>query len=1434
MRHKKLATGPPDITEDVFEDFLATDDLLVEYFNEFLSLPTFTEAIKFNKILGIFEVVNNVPESLKQHIKKVLREHQPPNPIFDVTRSVTGHRPKEPSASDLNVNNNYSTMCLNREQGVQWIKKERLPAFLKSDCYFEYRLAKLLSQVKLSNACKALNFDSHYHPWTHKKEIPPSPPPETANQGIMQKFFVTLGQASFSQTKDWFTIAKQSEQTSTTVSLSRPIAWGSSENSTLLHSTQTSSHDVHAEPSISLFPQRSGSESLEKSSGSTTDDDEYSVSIADSPLLSPVRLYIEHKVESRNKAETDKKEDATEMDQSQNVPIFHTLEEFAQFYIDRIMISAIKKLTGQPVEKMDDIYALSQVSIQNLHSPRTLSSSSNSSDMTTDDENINLESDSDGQDSIELWHTKGTNDHINSRKQFERFKLFLKGTSGEKLWWLWLDIERLKVITDIKRQQSHLKKMKKLYLVTSEDHFIKSEVLQRLRLLDINHWNVDFLQQVQAEIVKSLLLYWAPRFCLADTAHIGAHMKLMSSRQLKPKRDADPFAHTTTLLPLRPKSCMPKICTSVPPLIESSPPVRSSRRIKTGSPYRQPSSLISVKFVPQKTSRKSLSSSAVNTLDDSIKRTRNASAASNISSVATDLAKSVEAKPDHDDSKEDILTIEAGLSSSVMKNYVMEVMLQALHLDCRAGYFFAHFCEQSGNQLWENSVYFWFDLQSYHHLFYQDTLQPFKLYRQSQFLFGTYLAPSASMDIGVDQIIKKEIYQKLDPPFEDLFDAAEEYILALLLSAWIEMTESDRKAYGKVELVEESRQLESVYYRHLQALQQEKASKKEEEETCKSIFLPPPETPKEPNLWEQVPDEYKNYNLGHLIRHRMEMEHFRTFLEANFASMDLMCWIDLEHFRRMPHKEKEKRQEKSKDIKNKYLNKKYFFGPNSPATREQQEQIMQLAGGWGKLLHDRLSSNVLVEIQKYVRMRIEKKWLPMFLATEEYRERQKAKAQMKDVAEDVVFQTGKKKMGVWKHLDSKWISSSKEIIAFRKALSNPVTASQFQRFISLKGDYLENGLLFWQEVQKYKDLCHSHCDEFTIQNKITAIINCFINSSIPPALQIDIPPEQAEKIMEKRRDLGPYVFREAQMTVFSVMFKFWPEFAEFRTKLTDEKIIPFLERKKVKKMEQLKRKMREEERLAEQQQEDSKRIGGMFDFFGDNENESAYSEEIYPRAGEMFPGTYSGKMFSGTRGGKISLGSRGVENLSSTHGKEKFSGTHNGEIFSGTRGRQKFSGAHTGGVNFATQSEEKFSRINGRKKHSGTYIEEMFSGTRAGEKLSRTQGGEMYSETLGGDILPVAYDGEEYSDAGSEFSGQDEYGRSRNVSWSYSKYVEALEQERLLLKMQEELEKKSTSSMSSDNSSLYTIKSETSKRTGKSFISNQSAKIERVSSALRQ
>ncbi|XP_078396206.1 regulator of G-protein signaling 22-like [Cetorhinus maximus] len=118
---------------------------------------------------------------------------------------------------------------------------------------------------------------------------------------------------------------------------------------------------------------------------------------------------------------------------------------------------------------------------------------------------------------------------------------------------------------------------------------------------------------------------------------------------------------------------------------------------------------------------------------------------------------------------------------------------------------------------------------------------------------------------------------------------------------------------------------------------------------------------------------------------------------------------------------------------------------------------------------------------------------------------------------------------------------------------------------------MENNIIFWLEVQKYKDMYHSHASEESIQNKISSIINCFINSSIPPPVQIDIPSEYANKIINRMQEQGPYIFREAQKEVFNVLLKLWLDFSTFRHSIADESILPTLERKIMKRRENFER-----------------------------------------------------------------------------------------------------------------------------------------------------------------------------------------------------------------------------------------------------------------------
>nr|XP_030869923.1 regulator of G-protein signaling 22 isoform X7 [Gorilla gorilla gorilla] len=1122
MPEKRLTAEPPTITEEEFEDSLATDDFLVDYFNEFLSLPTFSEAIRFNADYGVFEVVNDAPQLLEKQLKKILQNQQPRNPIYDVVRKGKNEvKPVQMNAPDEDetINVNYNIMCLSREEGIKWIKKERLPAFLESDCYFEYRLAKLVSQVRWSKSGMNFTVGSNFSPWIVKK--PPSlPPPATEedNLVIMNKFYVSLGEASYTQTKDWFALAKQSQQTVSTFSLPCCVPYNKLKSPAISSVSENFIFDDGVHPRTKKDPSKTNKliSEFEEEEG---EEEEVSVSLQDTPSQALLRVYLE------------KKQD---VDESLTMH-FSTCEEFLSSYIYFILRGAIQQIVGKPVGETPDYINFNNITkvsfddcFESIHGKNFLSELVQTTKERSEEieqTSLSSKSESAGPESRADWCISHRTYDIGNRKEFERFKKFIKGTLGERYWWLWMDIERLKVLKDPGRHQRHLEKMKKCYLVSNGDYYLSAEILSKFKLLDGSQWNEEHLRNIQSEVLKPLLLYWAPRFCVthsASTKYASAELKFWHLRQAKPRKDIDPFPQMATLLPLRPKSCIPQI------------PEIQKEEFSLSQPPKSPNKSPEVKTATQKPWKRELlypGSSKDDVIEKGSKYMSESSKVIHLTSF-TDISECLKPQLDRRYAYTEEPRVKTMSDVGALGGFDMENLLQSLYVENRAGFFFTKFCEHSGNKLWKNSVYFWFDLQAYHQLFYQETLQPFKVCKQAQYLFATYVAPSATLDIGLQQEKKKEIYMKIQPPFEDLFDTAEEYILLLLLEPWTKMVKSDQIAYKKVELVEETRQLDSTYFRKLQALHKETFSKKAEDTTCEigTGILLLSNVSKQTEYWDNVPAEYKHFKFSDLLNNKLEFEHFRQFLETHSSSMDLMCWTDIEQFRRITYRDRNQRKAKSIYIKNKYLNKKYFFGPNSPASLYQQNQVMHLSGGWGKILHEQLDAPVLVEIQKHVQNRLENVWLPLFLASEQFAARQKIKVQMKDIAEELLLQKPEKKIGVWKPVESKWISSSCKIIAFRKALLNPVTSRQFQRFVALKGDLLENGLLFWQEVQKYKDLCHSHCDESVIQKKITTIINCFINSSIPPALQIDIPVEQAQKIIEHRKELGPYVFREAQPT----------------------------------------------------------------------------------------------------------------------------------------------------------------------------------------------------------------------------------------------------------------------------------------------------------------
>lgn len=68
----------------------------------------------------------------------------------------------------------------------------------------------------------------------------------------------------------------------------------------------------------------------------------------------------------------------------------------------------------------------------------------------------------------------------------------------------------------------------------------------------------------------------------------------------------------------------------------------------------------------------------------------------------------------------------------------------------------------------------------------------------------------------------------------------------------------------------------------------------------------------------------------------------QIFLNEHLAAQDLMCWMEIEAFRGIPVSDKAIRDIKAKQLRSHYFNKKYFFGPSSPATKEQQRQVLHV------------------------------------------------------------------------------------------------------------------------------------------------------------------------------------------------------------------------------------------------------------------------------------------------------------------------------------------------------------------------------------------------------------------------------------------------------------------------------------------------------------
>lgn len=179
------------------------------------------------------------------------------------------------------------------------------------------------------------------------------------------------------------------------------------------------------------------------------EEEEGSVSVKDTPSQALLRVYLERKDEQ----------------DKQKIVHFSSFDEFLNAYVIFILREAIEHITGHFFSGSPDyinFHGVTQVIFDKVE-PRKKTVSSPQLETTKEISEEKLEkvslsskSESIGPEGRADWCISHRTYDIGNRREFERFKKFLKGTLGERYWWLWMDIERLKVLKDPGRHQRYL------------------------------------------------------------------------------------------------------------------------------------------------------------------------------------------------------------------------------------------------------------------------------------------------------------------------------------------------------------------------------------------------------------------------------------------------------------------------------------------------------------------------------------------------------------------------------------------------------------------------------------------------------------------------------------------------------------------------------------------------------------------------------------------------------------------------------------------------------------------------------------------------------------------------------------------------------------------------------------------------------------------
>lgn len=1192
-----------EVTEDSLEYFLSEDLVFVQYFNNFLSLPAFSQRLTYNIFSGCFEEFKNI--------------------LVNDNNGKQAPSLKSISKSDTDENRSrisYYVKFLDKQQGLDWVKKNRFPLFLKSEIYADYKLSKLLSESQVAFLNKLLN--DGYTAREDGLSYCSSPSERSAiscadtNSTTDETASLTI--PSYVDGKDISNLPKWQQKLYVN-SLSEGITQNESE---VFDGKKV--EECNQDGNSKIENVRQIKPDIRKYVDETIDSWKKKYCIKPHFARQHSDLGFVEEVDEEKDSEYDEEEDGQyngeynehydgQFDEENKPPesssgirldnnelvveatppniascdISVQINDNCFFFLDDNLNPLIYETNrGFSAEKIE--YFMNKLtyrrSVEDVKSCMTeqqgeVLSDCDDADITeillAVDQRHNTQYEKKISDELSasiFKHPLCFPLNLSCKQGLDAFKEFLFGTPGEKNLLLWLDVERARHLDQVERERM-LRNLKDRFIRSGAPYEVPTAIRKSWGLTDVTEISMERLIFVRKKIVDPLLKYWCPRFTYHQYHEKKKYYNELCYHERLRHESRDRLAQ-------RPMSCVNHLrteskissngsftdadsgifCTDQLERLDSGI-TRKMLRVKSAYPR-----LMSAKST-QQTNAGSEQLQLVSSFHDGgfgfkppvAKYFHND--ASNydhknsfrlyIQPVPTfpSTASNIKSTPNFKE--------EEDLNGCTEYDKKMDFLVDVLLHEKHTGNYFLKYLEQQNVKLWLDCYMFWNALQEYTEHFFADVFTPLSVKRKANYIYTAYVTSKGEHDLQCSVDVQTKIFKQLDPPYEDLFDCVEQRALDILLQPCLQLSMKERLNYKQLKPEEELKYIEVNrkwrYEDNSTSDELVDASITSCDEEEDKISPDEVDTP--------IPSSKDGVDFEGLLKNKTELEYFQSFLESRHRQgiIDLTAWTDMELFRRLPQpttaKEQEERDRLCIEIREKWLNKSYFFGSNSPASKEAIKQILELAGGV-KALPSRPSSPVILETQKYARGRVERRWMKLYKETKEYKERKKKKSCVAELVEDLVM---KKKLQrseqAWRLLNSRWNAGGRDVAALRKALSDPGERELFRRFISIHGDMMENNLNFWLEVQKYKELCHNHVEGKLIKRKIQTIIDVFIKSSLPPELQVDIPIEIAERLYDKAcgrpPQRGPYLFREAQATVFRLLYNFWKEYSIFRSQLDD-------------------------------------------------------------------------------------------------------------------------------------------------------------------------------------------------------------------------------------------------------------------------------------------